>query len=531
MAAGALKNIGQRQREANLTQKQKSRTMDQVRNSDGAAVFAVDDRKRLDRFLVLGTEGGSYYASEKNLTKENVKAIKRLIETDGEWLVSRVVEVSQDGRAPKNDYALFALAAASTLGSIETRRAAYKALPLVARIGTHLFHFIAYREQFAGWSRGLRKAVADWYESKSIEDAAFQMAKYQSRDGWSHRDLLRLAHVKPSSPERGNLYRWAVKGAIEQGPIPPIIMAMEEIKTANEKRVIDLVNTYRLGIEFIPTERRTRKVWGAMVDTMGLTALMRNLNQLTAQGVLSQGNMAETGKVCDRLTDAGQIHKARIHPVAALIAMHTYAQGHGTKGKLSWTPVRKVIDALEEMFYLSFKTIAPTGKRHMLALDVSGSMTCGGVAGSSLTPREASAAMAMVTARSESNYMTMAFSGGFVPLDITPRMGLADVIAATGGLGFDRTDCSLPMVWAMKNKVEVDAFVVYTDSETNSYASPQPVVALRRYREAMGIPAKLVVVGMVSNGFSIADPNDGGMLDIVGFDASAPAIMSDFIAE
>jgi hypothetical protein len=48
--------------------------------------------------------------------------------------------------------------------------------------------------------------------------------------------------------------------------------------------------------------------------------------------------------------------------------------------------------------------------------------------------------------------------------------------------------------------------------------------ALRQYREATGIPAKLVVVAMASNGFSIADPNDAGMLDVVGFDAAgAPA--------
>lgn len=38
---------------------------------------------------------------------------------------------------------------------------------------------------------------------------------------------------------------------------------------------------------------------------------------------------------------------------------------------------------------------------------------------------------------------------------------------------------------------------------------------------------KLVVVGMVSNGFSIADPDDAGMLDVVGFDAAAPQVIAD----
>lgn len=45
-----------------------------------------------------------------------------------------------------------------------------------------------------------------------------------------------------------------------------------------------------------------------------------------------------------------------------------------------------------------------------------------------------------------------------------------------------------------------------------------------------GRPAKLVVVGMVSNGFSVADPEDGGMVDVVGFDTAAPRLIADFIA-
>jgi hypothetical protein len=44
----------------------------------------------------------------------------------------------------------------------------------------------------------------------------------------------------------------------------------------------------------------------------------------------------------------------------------------------------------------------------------------------------------------------------------------------------------------------------------------------------MAIPARLVVVGMASNGFSIADPRDAGMLDVVGFDTGTPQVIADF---
>ena len=47
-------------------------------------------------------------------------------------------------------------------------------------------------------------------------------------------------------------------------------------------------------------------------------------------------------------------------------------------------------------------------------------------------------------------------------------------------------------------------------------------------REFLG-DAKSVVVGMTSNGFTLADPNDRGMLDVVGFDTSAPAVIADFV--
>ncbi len=114
----------------------------QTPNSAGGFAWAVDDWTRLDRFLVLGAEGPTYYASEQTLTRENAEAVTRCVESDGPRTVMRIVEVSEAGRAPKNDLALFALAIAAGLGDATTRRSAFEALPRVARTGTHLFHFV-----------------------------------------------------------------------------------------------------------------------------------------------------------------------------------------------------------------------------------------------------------------------------------------------------------------------------------------------------------------------------------------------------
>src|SRR5205823_3020438 len=103
---------------------------------------------------------------------------------------------SDAGRAPKNDPAIFALAMCAKLGDEATRREAHRALEKTCRIGTHLFHFARDIEAFGGWGRGTRRAVAGWYTNMPAEKLAFQAVKYPSRDGWSHRDLLRLAHPK-----------------------------------------------------------------------------------------------------------------------------------------------------------------------------------------------------------------------------------------------------------------------------------------------------------------------------------------------
>jgi len=34
---------------------------------------------------------------------------------------------------------------------------------------------------------------------------------------------------------------------------------------------------------------------------------------------------------------------------------------------------------------------------------------------------------------------------------------------------------------------------------------------------------------MTSNGFTLADPNDRGMMDVVGFDTTVPTVIANFV--
>lgn len=511
------------------------REAEQVINRAGGAAFLVDEWTKLDRFLILGSEGSKFYASERTTVTQATDAIKALIRTDGQRVVERVVGISQAGRARNNDFALLVLAAALTYGNDDVKRLAAARLPLVARTGTHLMHFVGFANGMRGWGAALKRAVANWYTSKTPDQIAYQAVKYQSRDGWSQRDILRLAHPKAGDNEAmNNVFKYIVRGV--QGinydmVVPDIIHAVEDAKSATKVGLVKLIIDHRLSHEMIPNEMKSHpEVWEALYQHMGTTALIRNLNKLTSVGLIRGGDKFSRD-VVQRLNNVETLRKDRIHPLQILIAQRQYAQGRGDRGSLVWSPDRTIVTGLESAFYESFQAVETTGKNVMLAVDVSGSMNSQvGTGATQLTCREAATVMAMVTARKEPNSKIFGFDHKFRELNILPTDTLAVACEKTYSRNFGSTDCSLPMNFATSQGWALDGFVVYTDNETNQGRN-HPNQALATYRRVMNKPeAKLVSCGLNVSDVSIADPKDRGMMDVVGFDTAAPQLIGEFIA-
>lgn len=506
----------------------------QEHNNAGGFAFRLEPRQQLDRFLILGTEGGTYYVSEQQLTLENARTTLELLHSEPEYAIERTAQISEQGRAYKNDPALFVLALAVVSGKTEVRVPALQALPRIARTGTHLFTFVDYTTQLRGWGRGLRRAVARWYTERDLRDLAYQVTKYRQRGGWAHSDLLRLAHPKADTPERNALFHYIITREVAP-ELPDAVRAyLEAVERLNQPELTPaeaarLIRDHALPREVVPTQLLTSaEVWDALLQQMPMTATIRNLATMTRVGLLTPNSNA-TRRVVAELTNAERLRKARVHPLQVLAALLTYEQGHGMRGRGVWEPVPEIVDALNAAFYMTFQAVEPTGKRLVLALDISGSMGFGYVGGVlGLTPRAATAALALVTMNVEQEAHVVGFGHQLHPLKLAPHMRLEQAIEYLNALPFGATDCALPMLWALENRIEADAFVIYTDSET-WYGDVHPAEALWRYREATGIPARLVVVGMQANNFSIAHPDDAGMLDVVGFDPNTPSAISEFV--
>jgi 60 kDa SS-A/Ro ribonucleoprotein len=466
--------------------------------------------------------------------------------------VAEIVRVSAAGRAPRGDPALFALAMAAGLGDTATRRAALDALPRVARDGAELLRFATFAQDFRGWGRALRRGVGRWYAAQPVDALAHQAVERRRRDGLAHRDVLRLAHpgrsVSAGNPslalteEHARLFDWIVRGGTCSG-MPRVVEGVVRARQARTPGdTARIVAEYRLPREAVRSEHLgSPDVWAALLPGMPIAALVRDLTTMTRVGMLAPGS-AGTAAVVAALGDAERVRHARLHPIALLAALRRYATARGRQRP---RPVADVVDALEAAFHSALRDVAPTGQRVLLALDVSESMAWGDVAGvPGLTPREASTAMALATAATEPRHEIVGFCAGgwfrdrgrhrhagipdgLTRLAIAPERRLGDAVRAVEDLPFGATDCALPMLYARALEREVDTFVIYTDSDA-WVGDTSPVQALRDYRQASGIDARLVVVGMVANAFSIADPADGGMLDVVGFDAATPQLIADF---
>ena len=532
---------------------------DMVENNAGGFVFKLDEWKQLERFLILGSEGGTFYVSEKKLTAENANKVLLLLQKDGLKVVAKTVEMLTSGRAPKPDTAIFVLALAAAKGDDATRKAALAAVPSALKTGTQLLKFVDTVNELRGWGRGLKKAIQLWFKGRKAETLALQLVKYKQREGWSMKDVLRLAKPVPADDVQGKLFGWTAKrdnAAWAKAPVAPGDKALDfvwaaeqasglrlvaenadtaeakailaEANQASVKKLVDLIVTYRLPREALPTEALNRaEVWEALLQEMPMTAMIRNLGTMSKIGLLKPLSDAEK-LVAGRLTDAARLRGAKVHPIQVLSALRTYSSGRGVRSAATWTVSSKIVESLDEAFELSFGAVEPAGTRHLLGLDVSSSMTWGEIAGvPGLSPSAATAALAVVAARTEPWTAIMGFADTFRDLGITARDRVDVAAKKVAGLSFGGTDASLPMTWALENKIQVDTFVVLTDNETWA-GNIQPVQALEKYRQATGIGAKLIVVGMTSTGFTIADPNDAGMLDVVGFDGATPAFMAKF---
>ncbi|UGL63114.1 Ro-like RNA binding protein [Streptomyces phage Bartholomune] len=520
----------------------------QVKNNAGGFVFQVSDQARLERFLILGVDGGTYYVKEADHARSNVQFLNDMIERDEASVLNTIVDVSVNGRAYKQSPVLFALASVIVHG--RDKQSVKAVFNRVVRTGTHLYEVVNYLNTMGGWGRAKREIVASWFE-RDADKLAYQMVKYRSREfagnRWTMRDVMRKAHPQNMNTSAADFALGKEHDAVDDLRVIEGFKLMQKAQSVED--VHNVLRAYEmLPWETIPTQfLKDLSVWKRIFANGQLRgqALVRNITRLARLGAFQ--DMRFAAAYAGQLTNQEMIAQTRLHPINFLNATVVYNDGQLKRTKdrwgyeseqrvKDWTTESVIVDALDEGFHKAFKTVQPAGKRTMLAIDVSGSMSAK-ANGLDLSCAQVSAAMAMTIARTEPAHIIRGFTSdgygwrnsGLTDLGISARTNLATAMRNVQRGNWGGTDCSLPMRWALENKVEVDTFVVITDNDTWA-GDIHPFQALKEYRKKTGIDARMAVLGVQATEFTIADPSDRGMMDFVGFDSNAPRVLADFSA-
>ena len=341
----------------------------------------------------------------------------------------------------------------------------------------------------SGIGRGIRRVFGEYFYSRTGIEIANLMTKYQNREGWTIKDVLTLIHIDPKRMKDDGgrlaiehvfktkeefepiLAAAVAKAKLEPswgGGTPALLNAIKEIHTIVLRpapvgvplsqntpeiyRITELINQVGLCREQLPSQLfKYRKVWEALLFSKGangkgkgmpLTALIRNLGKLTTAeiGIIApfstipiQSLTPTVKHICDRITDAADIKRTRIHPYTILVAMMTYKKGHGDKGGLTWSHNIHIVEALDKAFKLAFQNITPTGKRIKIALDVSGSMSAAFCTGSPVVScAVGSVAMMMMTLWTERRRVPPPRDGSSALGVPPPRDGSSALLAAPG---------------------------------------------------------------------------------------------------
>ena len=530
---------------------------DQVRNAAGGYVFAKDLWTKVEDFLILGTTGGTYYVSDDTLTETNVDVLFEAVAEDGPRLVGLIAGIStaRPPRAPKPSPALFALAAAAAKGDPATVQAVKAAFPQVVRTTDHLAMFFGYWKNLAGKAgadgrrpspvtgRAMRTTLGSFFTVGDIHQVAFRAIKARQRatpagEAMALRDIIRIAHPAGPTTAHGTLIGW-LAGKVSDDEARAALSDVDDFLAAQSAttpaEAIGVIRDRRVPWEFLPSDVLADKdVWTELSQTVGLTALIRNLARMTRIGTLAP--FAEANRaVMDRLANGDALARARVHPMDLFLALKAYSSGRSQpaphKTPQTWQPVGVITDALANAYELSFGAVEPSGRRLLVAVDSSASMSRWSrvVSGGSPlgTAYEVANAMALMLARIEGpNVHVIDVDTVVHSSRITPRTSLGELASWWGSGG--GTDMSLPFSWALDRRLEVDGVVVLTDNET--WAGRQhPVQALEAYRRTVNPRVRVVVVSMTATGTMIADPADEGVLNVAGLDSSLPRLITGFV--
>lgn len=537
------------------------------------------DMEQVTRFLLLGRVGSVYSAStpksSPSVTTTTTAEISLCIESviangQGQQLLD---EVGRSRFTVSRTATAYVLAVCSVSTDEKIMAAALDVLPSVCPTSKDLLAFVHARESLcktlknaSGWGRALRRAVRRWYEDKSPMDLALKCAnRLLVQDGWTHRDVLRLAHINSRDIGTAVVIRYLTHGferaekdfGSEKEATADVLQFLSDFqlfgKPDQDLFTAILIEKHSFSFESVPSGlKKSHEVLQSVIPKLSLEQLLLHLRWFGKLGFLSSRSVL-LPVIVERMMNADEFAVSQVHPIVVYTVLMKFEAPEGkiaavfTKkdGSISTAKPRQsaltkpkspsqlaVTNALKILMATTFKHFPVTGKRYLIAVDVRNPMSHRKLFGCrQVTAAHAAAIIIRPVIAVESSVTLVAFGAKDLSLiDIKAGMSEADITSRMRETPMGPVDCAKPMLWAKQMKWPYDVFMIFTDYQID-VVDVKPSDALRQYRQEMNLPRARVVIFALSLGKHEPVDDGPGVLYVYGMNHRAPNVVREFIAD
>jgi len=485
-----------------------------VLNAEGAYVFPESELLTFKKYLVLGAVS-TYYSLEARQASRFIRLTEGGLnhKEQASLFLFMIKNAYKHSIFIKPDYTLFALAVACNSSIPDIRKEAIAYIPEI-RTASHFLMFIFYLKQIRGTGQAVKRAVADWYNTRSTAQLTYQMVKYPERNDVSHKLVFTTYHPKLKD-EHQDIVRYHMYTDTGNNDLLEHIFALKDA-SLTEAELIDLIDTLYNVFDFTvthdmltPEQKKYPRVWMTLAHSMPYGALIRNLSTMSRVGCFENKDFLEI--MIDHITNTKRIKNVHMHPYHIFKALMVYKSAKGRHS--TWHVYPKIVRALNEAVGISQQHYKPTGKRLCVGFDISASM---GWNNGPLTCYEMEAFIGKLLLEKEKTTAYM-FSHYLMPVEEDVyNFSYYNFATYLQNQLHGATNPGLLFEKAIEYNTYYDAFVVFTDSEVNT--GHHVMQLFDTYRQMINPDAKLIIMAMAPNEYNLADIRDPAVFVLPGID-------------
>nr|CAH7755766.1 unnamed protein product [Callosobruchus chinensis] len=542
------------------------------------AASKLSNEEKLLRLLYLGRIDAKYISgsSEKyeSSCQDKTDLFNNLLKTSHTVLLKQIEAVNNDKLIPHRSqlFSLLAFAICLPSTSNQIKPELCETVLKLCKTDRDFFDFIKFVSLYRTISNKSKiphtvaKHISKFYAQKSAQDLMKSFTTHKSYHKWSHKDLIKLGHVKTDDAVKQVLMNYILHKKDNEDADEEAKKYLDLMKKSEQLRcfkdpkdALPIINELKATIDQVePSLRKSADVWHAVLPNMQLSEVLHILPKLYKLGFLKK-ETPTLSRINEALNSSDRVRASGLHPIEVFIHMKNFEKGgkpldpklldHLVKDRnLTEAEIAKlktpnetkcptVMGYLQKCMNISCSNIQPSNKRFLVTIDVTDKMDTPCLRNKNITGIEAAAAFAWFLLRVEKDVIVAVFKDKDIHIVHLDKRGhLNEHVSKLKENKSKYLVLSSPIEWAMSQKKHIDVFINFIHHKDYYSAIPKevkekmskPVDAMHRFRKKFNLAQAKLLNVCLSYPHMVTCDGSANILDVAGLDAGVPKVVEAF---